>query len=52
VPKRRKPQRQFYMPPFKSCGDCSDGWLTDASGAAFRCWCWRAFMESQTKAER
>lgn len=39
---RRKPPLRSY-PTFESCGSCTNGWLTDASGAAFRCSCWRAF---------
>lgn len=31
-------------PKFEPCESCSGGWLTDASGAAYRCVCWRAYV--------
>lgn len=41
---KSKPPR-FYVPPFLPCGSCSDGWLMNAAGEAYRCWCWLQFLE-------
>jgi hypothetical protein len=47
VPKRRKPGTQPYVQPFVACECCINGWLQDASGAAFRCGCWRAYVANE-----
>lgn len=42
--RKSKPPR-FYVLPFSSCGSCSEGWLMNAAGEAYRCWCWLQFLE-------
>ena len=40
---RKKPLP--YMEPFKSCGACVNGFLEDARGFAYRCQCWRVYVD-------
>lgn len=44
MPRKSKPP-QYYRARFLSCGSCSDGWLMNAAGEAYRCWCFLQYLE-------
>lgn len=41
--RKRKPLP--YIEPFKGCGSCVNGFLEDARGFAYRCQCWRVYVD-------